>query len=163
MFFSVIVGYVLAALFAFAGAIQIAEYIKHVDRSLGYAPFIGGLAESCIWLGAAVAIVLLIQIATFLEKLVMEGKKQPLADLGALAPERTHERGRGDGDGLPAPSPVSASEQPTRRTAPGQNPSVADPEAPRVPDLPGAGSSLSSSSQSGRPSEEDQGLHYFKM
>lgn len=165
MFFSVIIGYVLSALFAFVGVMQIVDYIKHMDRALGYGPFINGLAVSCIWLGVAVMLVLFIQIATFLEKLVLEGKKQSAADLGPVPmPPRGQEKNRGANADAREASSVPASEQPTMRIAPqtGTAASDADPEAPRVPDLPGSGSG-SSSAAPGQQAEEDRGLHYFKM
>lgn len=170
MFFSVIVGYVLSALFAFAGVMQIVTYVQHVDRSLGYGPFISGLTGSCLWLAAAVVLVLLIQIATFLEKLVIEGRKQASIDGGNLpTPTRTREAAPTGSAGAPASSSSHASgsgqsalQTPTSASA--VAPTLdADPEAPRVPDLPGAAPSVSGSAPEQPQAQQGQGLHFFKM
>lgn len=175
MFFSVIVGYVLSAMFAFAGALQIVSYLKGVDQSLGYRPFIDGLAQSCWYLAVAVGLVLLIQIATFLERLVMENKKQPLLDFSAdsvsgrpsLASEgASAELAAGDasvsGSGV-TPSPVSSvKEMETPHEAFSVSASApADPEAPRVPDLPG--SRAASLAEEPSETEGESRLNYFKM
>lgn len=175
MFFSVIVGYVLSAMFAFAGVLQIVTYIEGVDRSLGYRRFIGGLAESCGYLSLAVGLVLLIQIATFLERLVMENKKQPLLDFpgesvtgrspqaNGRASSGVSASGAPTGGGNGAHSPASS---PEGKETPNEAFTVsafeaADPEAPRVPDLPGT----RASSPADEPSETEgeSRLNYFKM
>ncbi len=167
MFLSVIVGYVLSAMFAFAGVLQIVSYVESVDRTLGYRHFIDGLAQSCGYLGVSVGLVLLIQIATFLERLVMESKKQPLVDLpsqpvparsaasGSSAGEET--AARGAASDVPAASGASAASSSSFSVS--ANPTD-DPEAPRVPDLPGTHAPAA-----GEPSEteEERRLNYFKM
>lgn len=171
MFFSVIVGYVLSAMFAFAGVLQIVSYIEGVDRTLGYRPFIDGLAQSCGYLGVAVGLALLIQIATFLERLVMENKKQTLLDFSAAPVSgRSPQTEKGasvsaDGtsvSGGATPRAASSREEGTPHEAFSVTADApADPEAPRVPDLPGS----RPSPLAGEASETEGAsrLNYFKM
>lgn len=176
MFFSVIVGYVLSAMFAFAGVLQVVSYIESVDRALGYRHFIDGLAQSCEYLGVAVGLVLLIQIATFLERLVLENKKQSLLDFsvesvsGRPSPaerkQSAAELSVGDtsvSGSSATPSPVSSvrEEERAHEAFAVSAHAPADPEAPRVPDLPGTRASPVVDEPS--ETEGESRLNYFKM
>lgn len=71
MFVAVIVGNLLAVLFAFCGIVCVGGYVCG-DKAASSAAFAQGLAESAWPLGVAGSIYLLVQIACLLEKLHLQ-------------------------------------------------------------------------------------------
>lgn len=79
MFVAVIVANVIAALFAFLGVGQIICYLSADERPASATQFLFGLSNASWPLAVAVAIYLLVQIATWLEKLYFAGKNDSAA------------------------------------------------------------------------------------
>lgn len=75
MFAAVIVGNVIAALFAFLGVGQVICYLSAEARPVGAAAFMFGLSVAAWPLAVAVVIYLLVQIACWLEKLYFAAGK----------------------------------------------------------------------------------------
>lgn len=73
MFVAVILGNVVAALFAFLGVGQVICYLSAEARPAGAAAFMFGLSVAAWPLAVAVVIYLLVQVACWLEKLYFAG------------------------------------------------------------------------------------------
>lgn len=189
MFFAVVFGYICSVVLCFAGVVKVASFIgevRTVAPSMTFAAFIEGLAESCQWLIAALAIVLAIQIATFLESILreMRNKAEPEAEeTSGTFPKpnlKTEERTNApQGAGIQPPSRIPEAplapeneeghdafleENPPPQNATPVFPPL--PEAPHVPDLPGASSADKQPAEPAPSSPEEkerQTLRYFKM
>ncbi len=68
MFFSVIIAYVVAAVFAFCGAVNTVSCFMDAQREEGYFRFIADLSVAMWPLAVAVIILMLVQIACKLER-----------------------------------------------------------------------------------------------
>lgn len=88
MFLAVIMGYAVAAAFAFCGIAQAVFYFQGLDQTMGALRFVSGLAIALWPLAVGVALYALVQIAILLERqcIVAENPAAPLP--GAPAPRK---------------------------------------------------------------------------
>ncbi len=99
MFFSVIIGYVVAVAFAFCGAAATVTYVMEAPHDTTYTFFLEGLAVKMWPLAVALALVLLIQIACQIERLRLTWA---MSQLAPAAPARTAK------SATPKPAPTPA-------------------------------------------------------
>lgn len=160
MFFAVVFGYLLSTVMIFAGIFNVVQFVSAVNREDGYAAFLGGLADSCVYLVVAVVVILLIQIASFVEKLVSEAGRSEFVSLPSLSsPHATAKE-------VPLPVVTEKKKEETVQSVSysenlDKKPMcVVPPDAPRVPELPIGENAVRVSSEE---KQESGGLHYFKM
>ncbi len=159
MFFSVIAAYVIAAAFAFCGVINMITCISNATKDMGYPAFIAGLAIAMWPLAVAMALVMLVQIACLIERLIINGMMRQYDDDdedSAIPPaaSRLQPRKSGSAAGTPPPygqapqmpayTPPVMSEK-TDSSASAQEPREQDP-APQQPAAP-----------------RQEGLSFFKL
>ncbi len=101
MFLAVIAGYVIAASLAFCGVVNLYAYISEADRGMGYTVFLAGLVVQLWPLAASVCILLLIQLASFAEKIHIYQKMMGLApaDDAPLPPVRPKRKPAAEDEG----------------------------------------------------------------
>ncbi len=112
MFFAVIASYVVCAVFAFCGVINLVNYIGSAQKEMGYFSFIEGLAVAAWPLAAATAILLLIQIACLIEKWMLQWR---ISQGSAPTP---HNRAEASGRQFAAPAPTAQAAQAPRPAMP---------------------------------------------
>lgn len=152
---------------AFAGVFNVVQFVGGVNREDGYAVFISGLAGSCTYLVVAVGIVLLIQIASFAERLASGAGRSDFVNISSFATEHATAKD------VPLPKPVAGEKKKAKKEEKEElrNESysehsdkkpmcVVPPDAPRVPELPIGDNPVSKSLEE---KHESEGLHYFKM
>ncbi len=157
MFLSVIVAYVIAATFAFCGAAGAVHYIMEAPEDMGYFPFIEGLAVAMWPLAFAVALLVLVQIATKLERWML---------LWTLAQAPTPAGGRPIAPRHPAPKPAPAPSTPAPQVSyfGTVTPPLADDTLPAAPSHPEPEAQEEAPvPQPARPAEEQKGLSFFKL
>jgi len=88
MFLAVIMGYAVAAIFAFCGIAQAVFYFQRLDQTMSALEFVSGLAIALWPLAVGVALYVLVQVAMLLERqcIVAENPAEPLP--GAPAPRK---------------------------------------------------------------------------
>ena len=151
MYIAVIVGRVVAALFAFCGVVNILVYAGGVTKAMGYMHFIGGLAEAAWPLAVGITIWILVEAILHLEKLVFH------ADSNAIPVT------------IPRKKPKAAKQQggtPTYFNAPPVSQPVASPAKADM--KPAAAPAPSPAAEAGeipaaKPAPQDDGMKYFKV
>ncbi len=163
MFFSVIAAYVLAAVFALCGIVNVVTCICYTEQEMGYALFIYTLAVAMWPLVVSVVLVLLVQIGCLVEKQLFqnsirgisggEEKSSPAAPVAAPAARPQREAAAPAPAAQPAPLYGSTPEMPA--TTP---PMMADtPAAPPAEEKP----QQSAAPQPAAP--QQSGLSFFKL
>ena len=148
MYIAVIVGRVVAALFAFCGVVNILAYAGGVTKAMGYMNFIRGLAEAAWPLAAGITIWILVEAVLHLEKLVFHAdsaaipvavpRKKPKA---AKQPAGTPTYFNAPPVSHPEPASAKADMRPAAAPTP-----AAEPEKPAEKPIP-----------------KDDGMKYFKV
>lgn len=168
MFFAVVFGYLLATVMAFAGVFNVLQFVSEVNREDGYTVFLSGLAGTCTYLVVAVGIVLLIQIASFAERLASGTGRSDFVNIPSFATEHAMAKE------VPLVKPVTGEKKKAKKEEKEEElrdesysehsdkkpMCVVPPDAPRVPELPIGENPVSKSLEEKQESEE---LHYFKM
>ncbi len=85
MFYAVIAAYVVSAIFAFCGIVNLVSYIGAAEQTVGYAHFIAGLPYAIWPLAIAAALVMLVQIAALIEKWMLFWKMKPQVSIAQPA------------------------------------------------------------------------------
>ena len=148
MYIAVIVGRVVAALFAFCGVVNILAYAGGVTKAMGYMNFIHGLAEAAWPLAVGITIWILVEAVLHLEKLVFHAdssavpvtvpRKKPKP---AKQPAGTPTYFNAPPVSQPEPAPAKADMRPATAPAP-----APEPEKPAEKPIP-----------------KDDGMKYFKV
>ncbi len=103
MFFSVIAAYVLAAVFAFCGIVNVVTCISNAEQEMGYPLFLNTLTIAMWPLVVAIVLVLLVQIGCLVEKLPLLNAMKSID--------------AGDEKSTPAAPPAAPAARPVREAA----------------------------------------------
>ena len=161
MYIAVLVGHLVALLFAFCGVMNLC-YLDF-DRSIGVQGFFGQLALAAWPLAVGTAIYVLVQAAMLVERLVIYTENPPASAEAPKGGKGTAKNG-GRAESL-QPGPVPAAQVVGRRAA-------AEPAAksaghtapPALPEMP-AEQPEKQPAPAAKPAEpkQEEGPHYFKL
>ena len=153
MYIAVILGRVVAALFAFCGVVNILAHVGNMTKTMGYPNFIHGLAVAAWPLAVGTVIWILVEAVLHLEKLVFHADS---AAVPVTLPRKKAKRPNKEStptyfNAPPVSQPVPAPARADIRPAPAPAGDAAGGAAPE-PEKPEA-----------KPIPKDDGMKFFKV